>query len=98
MTKISKRNAARSTSSKTLKSPAARKRKPRETKRVQLIRMLKAAKGADVAGISKKLGWQKHTTRAALTGLRKAGFAIERDPNDGDGASVYRITAEASAE
>ncbi len=60
--------------------------------------MLKAKTGADVAQISKKLGWQKHTTRTALTGLRKAGFTIERSASDGSGASVYRITAEPSGE
>ena len=97
MTKASKRKSIQSTSAKTVKSFAARTTKPRETKRAQLIRMLKAAKGTDVARISKTLGWQKHTTRAALTGLRKAGFTIERVASDGDGASVYRITAEPSA-
>ena len=38
-------------------------------------------------------GWLPHTTRAALTGLRKRGYAIERSA--GEGGSVYRIaTAE----
>jgi hypothetical protein len=59
--------------------------------------MLKAPKGADLAQISRKLGWQQHTTRAALTGLRKTGFMIERSPADGGGASCYRITAEPAA-
>ena len=97
MTKASKRKSTQSTSAKTVKSFAARTTKPRETKRAQLIRMLKAKTGADVAQLSKKLGWQKHTTRAALTGLRKAGFAIERNASDGGGGSIYRITAEPSA-
>jgi DNA-binding transcriptional regulator PaaX len=46
---------------------------------------------------AKELGWQKHTTRAALTGLRKAGFVIERMQGEGNSASSYRITAEPMA-
>lgn len=65
-----------------------------KTKKEQLIQMLTRKAGADVATISEKLGWQTHTTRAALTGLRKAGFEITVDkPGDGK-ASCYRITAQ----
>ncbi len=35
-------------------------------------------------------GWLPHTTRAALTGLRKRGFEIARD-RDPDGQSRYRV-------
>ena len=69
-------------------------RKPRVTKRARLIGLLKVAKGSDVATLSRELGWQLHTTRAALTGLRQAGFTIERTQSEGRGASCYRITAE----
>ena len=34
-------------------------------------------------------GWQKHTVRAALTGLRKRGRSISRER--ADGTSRYRI-------
>jgi predicted ArsR family transcriptional regulator len=71
--------------------------KSRETKRAQLIKLLKAVKGVDVAAISQKLGWQHHSTRAALTGLRKAGFTIERVENGGGRVASYRITAEPTA-
>ena len=64
-----------------------------KTKKAQLIQLLNRKAGADVATISEKLGWQSHTTRAALTGLRKAGFEISAEtPGDGH-ASFYRITA-----
>ncbi len=72
---------------------SARTMKP-PTKRARLIGMLKAGGGADVATLSDALGWQQHSTRAALTGLRKAGFTIERTTLDGAGAAAYRITAE----
>ena len=65
-----------------------------KTKKAQLIQMLTRKAGADVATISDKLGWQSHTTRAALTGLRKAGFEISAEKSwDGKPLS-YRITAQ----
>ncbi len=73
------------TSARTMKPP---------TKRARLIGLLKAAGGADVVTLSDALGWQQHSTRAALTGLRKTGFTIERTTPDGAGAATYRITAE----
>ncbi len=64
-----------------------------QTKKAQLIRMLGAKTGADVATLSERLGWQAHTTRAAMTGLRKAGYAIHREVR-GDGKPArYKIIA-----
>ncbi|MDF0603961.1 DUF3489 domain-containing protein [Psychromarinibacter sp. C21-152] len=75
------------------KAAASSKRPARTTKKAQLIRMLSRKDGVDVATISTKLGWQQHTTRAALTGLRKGGYEITAE-NHGDGrASRYRIEA-----
>ncbi len=65
-----------------------------KTKKAQLIQMLTRKAGADVATISDKLGWQSHTTRAALTGLRKAGFEIVSEKPGDSKASCYRITAQ----
>ncbi|MDU8913423.1 DUF3489 domain-containing protein [Aestuariicoccus sp. MJ-SS9] len=65
-----------------------------KTKKAQLIQLLTRKAGADVATISDKLGWQSHTTRAALTGLRKAGFEISAE-NPGEGKPLsYRITGQ----
>ncbi len=64
-----------------------------ETKRERLIKLLSRKGGAALAAISETLGWLPNTTRAALTGLRKAGFAIEAEKPAGGGASRYRITA-----
>ena len=66
----------------------------RLTKKDQLIKLLRTRAGADVAAISAKLGWQQHTTRAALTGLRKAGFEIAGEKPPKGGASRYRIIAD----
>jgi len=66
---------------------------PRITKKARLISFLSAKSGADAAAISKRLGWLPHTTRAALTGLRKAGYEIiSVKPGHGK-ATRYRIVA-----
>ena len=44
----------------------------------QLIALLRSKGGSDVQALSDALGWQPHTVRAALTGLRKAGVALEK--------------------
>jgi predicted ArsR family transcriptional regulator len=65
-----------------------------KTKKAQLIQMLTRKAGADVATISEKLGWQSHTTRAALTGLRKAGFEISAEKTAEGKPLSYRITSQ----
>lgn len=64
---------------------------PHVTKKDQLIKLLSAKAGADVNAISAKLGWQQHTTRAALTGLRKAGFEVVGEKPAKGGPSKYCI-------
>ena len=64
-----------------------------KTKKAQLIQMLTRKAGADVAMISDKLGWQTHTTRAALTGLRKAGHEVLGEKPDEGKPKRYRISA-----
>ncbi|WP_320177247.1 DUF3489 domain-containing protein [Roseovarius pacificus] len=63
------------------------------TKKDRLIRMLSGKDGADTGSISRKLGWQNHTTRAAMSGLRKAGFEIAATKPDAGKPTRYRITA-----
>ncbi|MCZ0814024.1 MAG: DUF3489 domain-containing protein [Pseudomonadota bacterium] len=65
----------------------------RTTKKEQLIRMLSGKAGSDVAALSRKLGWQSHTTRAALSGLRKAGYEIAAEKSNAGKPTRYRITA-----
>ena len=48
--------------------------------------------------LQKATGWQAHSVRAALSGLRKNGYTIARvDPTKPDGDAVYRITAKPGA-
>lgn len=62
------------------------------SKQAMMIDMLSAAGGTTVDELAKTMGWLPHTTRAALTGLRKKGFAIVRHPRE-DGPSIYRFGA-----
>ena len=41
-------------------------------------------------------GWLAHTTRAALTGLRKRGFKVAIDRSDNARGSFYRIQTDRS--
>jgi hypothetical protein len=55
--------------------------------------MLKQSGGATLDEIVKVTGWQPHSARAALTGLRKKGHTIEKSKR-GD-QTCYHITASA---
>ena len=67
--------------------------KPRETKISKVLALLKRNDGATLDEMIEATGWLPHTTRAALTGLKKKGHVIERD-KQGD-ATCYRITKSA---
>ena len=64
------------------------------TKQSQVIDLLRGEGGVALAAIVDATGWQPHTARAALTGLRKQGHAIERGKIDGE--TRYAIKASAS--
>ena len=56
---------------------------PRVTKSSMVLALLQREQGATLAELIEATGWLPHTTRAALTGLRKKGHAIERGSRDG---------------
>ncbi len=62
------------------------------TKIDHVVKMLSRPEGATLEAIIKATGWLPHTTYAALTGLRKRGYALERSRDDNVGPSVYRLT------
>jgi Protein of unknown function (DUF3489) len=70
---------------------------PREgTKIAQVIALLARDQGATLAEIVAATGWVPHTARAALTGLRWRGYAIERRGR-AVGARAYAIAAASNA-
>jgi hypothetical protein len=54
-----------------------------------VLALLQRKNGATLADLVAATGWQPHTTRAALTGLRKRGHVIEKSQRGG--ATTYRI-------
>jgi Protein of unknown function (DUF3489) len=58
-----------------------------------VIAMLARDTGATIDELVAATGWLPHTTRAALTGLRKRGFAMTTDRSDKARGSVYRLSA-----
>lgn len=60
-------------------------------KRDQLAAMLLRDEGATVDQMVLELSWLPHTVRAAMTGLKKVGYAIDSDKIDG--LRTYRAVA-----
>ena len=61
------------------------------SKRTIILALLSREDGATVEAMMSATGWLPHTTRAALSGLRKGGFALTRGRDGEGGASVYRV-------
>ncbi len=66
-------------------------RTSKQTKKARLIALLSRKSGADVLSLSTTLEWLPHTTRAALSGLRKAGYQIKSVKPGKGKPSRYRI-------
>lgn len=74
--------------------PAARTQpaQPKPPSKTALILgMLQRSEGASLAQMVETTGWLPHTTRAALTGLRKKGHTIERSKVEGE--TRYTVAA-----
>lgn len=61
------------------------------SKTAQVLALLRRSGGANLDELVAATGWLPHTTRAALTGLRKKGHAIARSGETG--ASRYHLAA-----
>ncbi len=65
---------------------------PREgSKLATVVGLLRREGGATIDQLAAAMGWLPHTTRAALTGLRKRGFEIDRRKAKDERASAYVI-------
>jgi hypothetical protein len=65
------------------------------SKLARVIDLLQRSDGATIPNLTEATGWLPHTTRAALTGLRKRGYAVVRE-RIGTKDSVYRIAGPAT--
>lgn len=75
--------------------PAPAEPAPPRTKTAEVLDLLRRESGATLEELTAATGWLPHTTRAALTGLRKKGHAIVRGKRDE--VSCYILNAEVAA-
>lgn len=68
---------------------------PPRTKTAAVLELMRRDTGATLNELTAATGWLPHTTRAALTGLRKKGHAIVR--SERDDISCYTLAAGAAA-
>lgn len=71
-------------------SPVALKAPTSISKSDTVIELLLRTKGATPLELSAATGWQPHSVRAFLSGLRKKGRSIGREPRQ-VGPAAYRI-------
>lgn len=71
-------------------TPNAGKAPRSGSKQALVIEMLSTKAGTTIDALVDATGWLPHTTRAALTGLRKRGMSITRERQEGK-VSIYRI-------
>jgi hypothetical protein len=64
----------------------------RPSKKAAILNLLQQPGGAAIGDLTKATGWQVHSVRAALTGLRKEGKELVR-VKDAAGATHYRLAA-----
>ena len=67
---------------------------PAKTKMATVIDLLRREQGATLDELVAATDWLPHTTRAALTGIRKKGNAIEKSKRDDK--TCYQIKAVAA--
>ena len=68
----------------------------RRTKADTILDLLQRPTGASIAELTKATGWQPHSVRAALTGLRKKAREVVRT-KDNQGVTRYSIAAESGS-
>ena len=64
----------------------------RRSKKAAVIALLQRPEGAAIGDLTGATGWQVHSVRAALTGLRNEGKDLVRD-KDTAGVTRYRLAA-----
>ncbi len=75
-------------------SPIDEKLVKAPSKKEQLVELLTGDTPVALSTLCQTLGWQAHSVRAAISGLRKAGYVIERELVEGH--STYRRIAQTS--
>jgi hypothetical protein len=64
----------------------------RQSKKVQLIAMLRAPSGATIEAMARAAKWQSHSVRGFLAGIVRKKLGLSLVSADGENGRVYRIT------
>ncbi|MCI5074008.1 DUF3489 domain-containing protein [Oricola sp.] len=64
-----------------------------KSKKDQLVALLSKPNGARISVIVERLGWQAHTVRATISGLRKQGIEVTTSKSPKTGETVYAIVS-----
>lgn len=91
--KTTQASAAKASTAASMEPASAVRPKP-SSKLGIVLALVEKPQGASLAMLVEVTGWLPHTTRAALTGLRKRGFAVVSEKSAGGGASVYCVRSE----
>ncbi len=87
------------TKTATVKSDLAHQTEPAQattpSKQTMIIALLLSELGATLEQMIAATGWLPHTTRAALTGLKKKGYVISSEKVEG--VRTYRAVAPGTA-
>jgi hypothetical protein len=81
-----KGNSSKASSSRTQALTAAR-----PSKKGAILALLQRPQGAMIGELTAATGWQSHSVRAVLTGLRKEGRELLRDKDDA-AVTRYRVS------
>lgn len=79
------------TKTATKKADAAKPIAKKTTKASTVEKLLERKDGLSLEAMCKATGWQSHSCRAFMTGLRKKGREVVRYKND-KGTSIYKMT------
>ena len=86
--------AKRAKTAKTARVPVPAMPPVQQSKKASILALLQRPQGAAIGDLTAATGWQTHSVRAALTGLRKEGKELARVKNEG-GVTHYRLAATA---
>jgi hypothetical protein len=87
----SKKNVGPTAASTSEEAPKPRVAPRQGTKQALVCELLSRETGASLEELIAATGWLPHTTRAALTGLRKRGCTLTKEKVEG--ITRYRLTA-----
>ena len=85
------RKMAREPKAHATEQPTTAPAKP-QSKADLVLGLLQRPEGATIEQLVVATGWLPHTTRAALTGLKKKGHVVTSEKLEGQGR-VYRVAA-----